>query len=451
MERHTCRLPLFLAPLVLLLFAVGARSQSAPPSDPTLEALDKAQREGRLADAEKLLNAAIRDASERAPVSARLSLLLNRQASLAMHQGRYSDAVAAGKRVLAIDEKLFGSESPRVVAELSNLALYYDAAGENAAAEQSFHRALAIARNDPGPRLKSLLLVLNNLSSFYIRHERAANAEPLLVEALRACDAQPGPEPPLSCAGFRRSLATAYRSEGKRRDAEEIAADAVAESPASGRHWRDEVVDLETLAQQYEADDSYDLAETTYRQAVARIEKELGPDDPYFLATQLENLGELLEKEGRNAEAEDLFKRALDLRERAAGPKHPDLAASLNFDRLGNLYRTQGRLSELEPMLQQGLALQERVLGPRHVAVSVTLLRLATLYEEEQKYRDAEPLYPRALEIQQANLGPDDSRLLSTLEPYAALLRLLGEQDEAEEIAARAAALRQKLAKQNSK
>lgn len=451
MDRHAPKLGLLIASLILLVFPPGALSQSAPPTaDPTLAALLKAEREGRLGDAEKLLTSAIHDAEQNSRQSPRLSLLLNRLAALRFGQGRYSDAIAAAKRALALDEELFGAESPRVVADLSNLGIFNNAAGSDAAAQQAFEQGLVIARENPGPQASALLMVLHNLSSFYATHHRPAEAEALAEEGLEVCGkVQRGPIA-TSCASFRRMLASGLRTEGDAAAAEGIVSDAVAAAPDSGRQWHEKVLDLETLALHYEQDNSFDLAEATYRQAIALIEKNTKPDDPAFLVQELNHLGEVVAKEGRSSEAEDLFKRALDLQEQAAGPHRPDLAESLTFDHLQNLYRTEGRLSDVEPLLQQGLALQERVLGPGHVALARTLLELAAVYEEEQKFQDAEPLYTRSLEIQQATLGLEDPRLISTLDRYAALLRRLDQAEKAQAINARADALRRKLAGQES-
>ncbi len=65
-----------------------------------------------------------------------------------------------------------------------------------------------------------------------------------------------------------------------------------------------------------------------------------GPDDPR-LATTLSNLGGLYDAQGRYAEAEPLYKRALAIDEKALGPEHPHVATSLN--NLALLYKTQSR------------------------------------------------------------------------------------------------------------
>ncbi len=53
-----------------------------------------------------------------------------------------------------------------------------------------------------------------------------------------------------------------------------------------------------------------------------------GPNDPR-LATTLNNLGVIYDTQGKHAEAEPLYKRALAIREKALGPEHPDVASVL--------------------------------------------------------------------------------------------------------------------------
>ena len=70
-------------------------------------------------------------------------------------------------------------------------------------------------------------------------------------------------------------------------------------------------------------------------------ERALGPDHP-DVATFLNNLAGLYQAQGRYADAEPLYKRALAMREAALGPDHPDVARALS--NLGLLYKKQGPL-----------------------------------------------------------------------------------------------------------
>jgi tetratricopeptide (TPR) repeat protein len=85
-----------------------------------------------------------------------------------------------------------------------------------------------------------------------------------------------------------------------------------------------------------------------------------------------------LYRAGKFAEAVPLAQRALATTEKALGPNHPDLAASLAD--LATLYDGQGRYADAEPLLKQSLAIHEKSLGPNHPNVAASLNNLAELY-----------------------------------------------------------------------
>ena len=80
-----------------------------------------------------------------------------------------------------------------------------------------------------------------------------------------------------------------------------------------------------------------------------------GTDDPR-LPESLQTLAALYYAQGRDAEAEPLYQRALViLMEKRLGPDHPDLARGLN--NLAGVYRTQSRYAEAEPLYKRSLAI----------------------------------------------------------------------------------------------
>ena len=64
------------------------------------------------------------------------------------------------------------------------------------------------------------------------------------------------------------------------------------------------------------------------------------------MARGLSNLGGLYYAQGLYVQAEPLLKRSLAIKERALGPNHPDVAASL--ENMATLYRKTGRNKEAE-------------------------------------------------------------------------------------------------------
>ncbi|MCB8922547.1 MAG: tetratricopeptide repeat protein [Ardenticatenaceae bacterium] len=80
---------------------------------------------------------------------------------------------------------------------------------------------------------------------------------------------------------------------------------------------------------------------------------------------------------GNLAEARPYYQRALDIKEKALGPNHPDTALSLN--NLGYLLQAMGNLAEARPYYQRALDIREKVLGPDHPDTATSLNNLGAL------------------------------------------------------------------------
>jgi tetratricopeptide (TPR) repeat protein len=57
------------------------------------------------------------------------------------------------------------------------------------------------------------------------------------------------------------------------------------------------------------------------------------------------------------------------------------------------LYRAQGKYAQAEPLYKRALAIREQQLGEMHPSTATSLNNLALLYTEQGKYAEAEPLY----------------------------------------------------------
>lgn len=64
------------------------------------------------------------------------------------------------------------------------------------------------------------------------------------------------------------------------------------------------------------------------------------------------------------------------------------VAATLN--NLAALYRNQGRYAEAEPLFKRAVSIDEKALGPDHIDVAADLNNLALLYDLQGKYDDAD-------------------------------------------------------------
>ena len=126
----------------------------------------------------------------------------------------------------------------------------------------------------------------------------------------------------------------------------------------------------------------------------------------------------------------------------AAHVKHVTL--SVNGKPVTGFYRDQGRQSDAESLFKRVLAMYEKALGPDHPGVATALNNLAVLYQEQGRAAEAEPLAKRALAMREKAFGPDHPQLLNAIHNLAELYRTLGRNAEAEALTKRAEAIRRK-------
>jgi tetratricopeptide (TPR) repeat protein len=91
-----------------------------------------------------------------------------------------------------------------------------------------------------------------------------------------------------------------------------------------------------------------------------------GKVDVEGMEWELHNLGILYADQGKLAEAEKMYSRALRGREEALGPDHTSTLDTVH--NLGNLYSDQGKLAEAEKMYSRALQGCEEALGPDHTS-----------------------------------------------------------------------------------
>src|SRR3954451_8757016 len=96
------------------------------------------------------------------------------------------------------------------------------------------------------------------------------------------------------------------------------------------------------------------------------------------LVDNCHNLGYLYANQDKLVEAEQMYQRALQGKEKALGAEHTSTLSTVN--NLGNLYRNQGKLGEAEQMYQRALQGMEKALGAEHTSTLDTVNNLGNLY-----------------------------------------------------------------------
>jgi len=409
-----------------------ASGQTLPPvRDPVIAAVTQAMREGRKADAEKILTDAIHSTEQSAPESPQLAVYLKRLAGLHGTQPG-SDGKALFDRAVEIDKKAYGPNGSMLAEDMYMIAVGYEGQKKPEEAERILMDAISLLRRNPDPDLDIFAIVLSQLGSLYTQEGRLAEATPLYEEAVKDCDsAKPNPG---TCDLFRRNLKDLDRRTGRTEDANRL-------QPTDPEGWQ--LDELNRQAREYVMNGLYLQAEDTYRRAIDFVQQH--PEHLFgTLGRQFALLGQVLEKQGRDSDVEQAYLRGIEVEENAAGPKPPQslYAQSLEFHLLIDFYRRKGRLQEAEPVIEHGLEIQEKYLPPQNKAVAGTLTTLADLYRDEAKYAQAKPLYERILAIQEKNLGPDDPGLLPLLNTYSDILRRLHDDAAAAEVQARINSIR---------
>ena len=169
-------------------------------------------------------------------------------------------------------------------------------------------------------------------------------------------------------------------------------------------------------------------AESLFRRSL-EMRQRLYLGDHAAVAVAMTNLAQILVDDGRYAEAEALLEPALEMRQRLFRGDHPDVAAGLNA--LGFVREALGRVAEAEPIYQQALEMRKRIHMGDHpdVANSLTNLGLARLALGQAA---AERLLEQTLAMRQRLHKGDHPFVALGLSNLASARNALGRSAEAE-------------------
>jgi CHAT domain-containing protein/tetratricopeptide (TPR) repeat protein len=356
-------------------------------------------------------------------------------------QGKLDEAVATFNRVLAIREKALGPDHAEVAAPLDRLGGIAITRGNYAEAERLLNRALTIYQRTLGADHNDTAMTRVGLGRVRHAEARYGEAEAQFETALAALRKSPQPEHRMLVATVMNNLAVVAQDQGRLAIAETRLHEALAiqekilgpESIAIASY-------LGNLAEVHVRQGRYAEAEAIQRRALQITEKVLGPDHA-DMSIRLGNLGTLLTYQGRADEAEGLQRRALTIAEKALGPRHPDVASILN--NLAHAVDELGRKPEAESLYRRSLALREAIFGPEHAFVASSLGNIAGLMFQQRRFEDALPLARRSLAIREKALGAAHPLVGDSLNSVGTLLDSLKRHDQSEPLLRRALAIRE--------
>ena len=275
-------------------------------------------------------------------------------------EGRLDASLAHHEKAIALAERAFGADSPRITLSLLNLASQLLEQGHADRALPILTRALEILERSLGGDHPRTAQALHTLASAHIDLGHPALAEQALRRTLAIREASFGPQHP-ELAGNLIFLAQALDDQGKSEEAVALGRRAVM------------------------------IGETAY-----------GREHPN-LGAMLVDLGAVLGHAGRYAEAADHMRRGEAILRKAHGPRSFQVMLAL-IER-GNLLIRQSRWRDAVALYQQALPELERTQLARKELTTATINRELAFIELRQPARGLPPLEHLAARLD--DLRPD--------------------------------------------
>ena len=394
---------------------------------------------GRYGEAEPLLARAVDFWSTGGRNPADLAASLHNLAAVYRSEAKYAEAAPLYERALRLRESQAGPASPTLLPLLNGLALLYQDLGDYPSSRTTIDQAVFIVEFNHLDNSRDAAVAFAGLGRLHHLEGNLAEAERWLRRALdiRQMNIQQmdiehmdieqlrhAPDPAWTVDTMS-ALAVVYRQEGRLAKASEKCRSALAISRANLAR-PDAGGLLNNLGRVLEDQGRLTEAEQVFRQAVAESERQFGPQHP-DVAGGLANLGNLLSLRHKYAEAESLLRRAQEIDRKSLPEGHPRLAADLYS--LAALARKQN--ASAEELFKEALKTLESRLEADHPEIGKTMAGVAEACRRQGHAEEAERYYRESLRILTRAWGAESPELLSILNSYAAVLRARQEYAEA--------------------
>jgi len=354
---------------------------------------------------------------------------LNREGAVLVSQRKYPEAEAKLSQARTACEAAGEThQCSEYASVLNNLGSLYFSTVKYREAEPLLEQAVAVSSDRPADEAV-LEKALHNLAAVYRAEVRYAQALPVYERALSLRESREGSDA-FALLPILNGFALLQRDLGENQRSGEITERALSIAELNRERKSTDAADgFGTLGELLELQGRLAEAETWLGQALAIRERLFGPASPATLAT-LNSLALVYRGEGKSAEAEECYGRALKVE---AG-RVPETLLNL-----GRAFFDQGRLKEAERAFRQAIAQAEQQFGPSHRDVAAGLNDLALLLISRRKFDEAESALRRALDIDTKHSSDDDPRIAADLSNLASLSfarkryadaeRLLGQAD----------------------
>ena len=254
------------------------------------------------------------------------------------------------ERSLQIRTAHYGADSVEVASTLHNLGLVQVTAERPAEAEVHYRRSLAIKRARLPPLHLSTLNTMVALATSLRDQQRLAESEPLMLELIEARRKLHG-VPSKQVADALAEYAIGLHDAGRVQDAIARFRESLANEPERGA-TSENAITLNNLAAALDDGGFAEEAEASLRRSIAIRIARLGEADA-SVARARHNLGRLLLRQRRDAEAAPLLEAAFAVRVKHFPPEHAEPATSRLV--LAELALRQGAVDKAASLLQAAL------------------------------------------------------------------------------------------------
>ncbi len=198
---------------------------------------------------------------------------------------------------------------------------------------------------------------------------------------------------------------------------------------------------LSALASALRARGRYDEAERAFRGVIAFAEERFGVDS-IETAGALNGLGMVFKYAGRFDEGLVVYRRSLDILERAVGSS-PDVASL--YHNLGGLEHARRNFEDAEPYARRSVELRRERAGPDDPAVAEDEAAWAPILLALGRSEEAEAVLRHAIGVLEEALGEDHPEVAGAWNNLASALQKRGALDEAKEAYERALAAKERI------
>ncbi|SDC81242.1 tetratricopeptide repeat protein [Paraburkholderia lycopersici] len=349
--------------------------------------------------------------------------------------GRYGDAVGVFRRI-AENVSSSSAEIDQNAVPLINFACTLVRNGDLGEAEKLFRRLWA-AYTDKGSIPEEVLFGLAYVADALNRLEEAGQLYRMLLEmnrnTLRAAD-------PHMIENLN-NLAGVEEALGHVEVAEKLAREAIELVQALPDEHFLAPAPYNTLANILANQRRYAEAEPLYRKALDLAKTGLPSGHP-MIAYSLNNLGHVLSYQGQKAEAGQLYRQALDVTSGTLPAAHPDRIGTMA--NLASALVAQDKYDEAEKLCRSAMDLAEGAQIPAGT-LGVVKHTLGNLFYQQGRYAEAEPFYRQALELEKEACSNNDEQMVGSLITLADVLDKQARYSESEPLYRQALALREKL------